>query len=134
MFCQYCGKEINEGQDVCLGCGRAIERKKVKNNNGYFMTSSIIMIVLAIIFILGSQEYEILDITTIFIVPGIFALIGGILTITGRKNKIMVISGGVLYFIGMIINSIGIKDISLFGIMAIVFGILNIVFGLKIKD
>lgn len=46
----------------------------------------------------------------------------------------MVISGGVLYFIGMIINSIGIKDISLFGIMAIVFGILNIVFGLKIKD
>ena len=25
-FCQYCGKELSEGQDVCLGCGKAVNR------------------------------------------------------------------------------------------------------------
>ncbi len=24
MFCQYCGKEINDQADFCLGCGRAV--------------------------------------------------------------------------------------------------------------
>ncbi len=30
MFCPYCGKEIGEMADVCLGCGRSV--KEVKNN------------------------------------------------------------------------------------------------------
>ncbi len=25
MFCPYCGKEINDKADVCLGCGRSVK-------------------------------------------------------------------------------------------------------------
>ncbi len=25
MYCQYCGKEINDQADVCLGCGRSVK-------------------------------------------------------------------------------------------------------------
>lgn len=24
MFCPYCGKEINDNADICLGCGRSV--------------------------------------------------------------------------------------------------------------
>lgn len=27
-YCSNCGKELNEGADVCLGCGKAIEKEK----------------------------------------------------------------------------------------------------------
>ena len=30
MFCPYCGKEIDNIADVCLGCGRSV--KKIKNS------------------------------------------------------------------------------------------------------
>lgn len=32
-FCQYCGKELDENQDVCLGCGKAVNNKTVNNTN-----------------------------------------------------------------------------------------------------
>lgn len=26
-FCENCGKEINENQDICLGCGKAVKKE-----------------------------------------------------------------------------------------------------------
>lgn len=31
-FCANCGKEVNEGQDICLGCGMALN-KNIQNGN-----------------------------------------------------------------------------------------------------
>ena len=28
-FCKNCGKELNEEQDVCLGCGKKIEKQEM---------------------------------------------------------------------------------------------------------
>ena len=28
MYCQYCGKEINDQADVCLGCGCAVRTRQ----------------------------------------------------------------------------------------------------------
>ena len=28
MFCPYCGKEINDNADICLGCGRSVSNVK----------------------------------------------------------------------------------------------------------
>lgn len=28
MFCPYCGKEINDNADICLGCGRNVKNIK----------------------------------------------------------------------------------------------------------
>lgn len=30
-YCQYCGKELEENQDVCLGCGKTVKQETVKN-------------------------------------------------------------------------------------------------------
>ena len=32
-YCQYCGKELDENQDVCLGCGKAVNPTIVKNTD-----------------------------------------------------------------------------------------------------
>jgi len=46
MFCNKCGKEINDEAVVCVGCGCAVnEAKAVKDNNG--------LIVLLLCFFLG---------------------------------------------------------------------------------
>lgn len=35
-FCENCGAELNEGQDVCLKCGKQLSKntKPVSNGNG----------------------------------------------------------------------------------------------------
>ena len=51
-FCPNCGKEIIEGADVCLGCGKFLNRKTVKPqvnekpfNKGFGVTSMILGII-----------------------------------------------------------------------------------------
>jgi len=31
MFCKNCGKEINEGADVCLNCGASVGKEETSN-------------------------------------------------------------------------------------------------------
>ena len=33
MYCSYCGKEINEKGDVCIGCGRSVIKAKASQND-----------------------------------------------------------------------------------------------------
>lgn len=45
-FCKYCGKELCEEADVCLSCGKSVEKVRLNSNNQD--TNSIIKIVLFI--------------------------------------------------------------------------------------
>ena len=58
-FCPNCGKELIEGADVCLGCGKFLNKKTVKTqinekpfNKGFGVTSMVLGIV-SIIWTLG---------------------------------------------------------------------------------
>ena len=51
-FCPNCGKELIEGADVCLGCGKFLNKKTVKTqinekpfNKGFGVTSMILGII-----------------------------------------------------------------------------------------
>ncbi len=146
-FCKNCGSPLQADFNLCPHCGTPIGNRLIMNNqvpyqnpasnqnkyNGYYITTSIIMIVLAIVLFAGASANAKLgyDINVVFRVPALFALISGILCLCGRKNKILLIISGCLYFVGATFNIIGIKDISLFTIVAVIFGTLNIVFSLK---
>ena len=143
-FCEKCGTPLQQGYNVCPNCGAPLQQvvaqpvqntvaPQPKNKNGYFISTGVIMIVLAILLFAGASGNQNLgvDLNLVFRIPAVFALIGGILSLCGLKNKILLIVAGCMYFVGAIFNIIGIKDISLFTIAAIIFGVLNIVFALK---
>lgn len=46
-FCSNCGKELNDGADVCLNCGKSV--KNVSSNSNNQNTNSVIKIVLLIV-------------------------------------------------------------------------------------
>lgn len=51
MFCQYCGKKIDEFADVCIGCGKLLKQEKKSNTQSkLFMALSIIILVFSSIF------------------------------------------------------------------------------------
>jgi hypothetical protein len=103
--------------------------------SGYFAASSIIMIIIGAILIVGSGSQTAFDdVTMALVLPGICGVVGGILCLVGKKNKVMVMASGGVYILATILNSIAISDVSLYGIAGVVFGILNIVFGLKINQ
>jgi len=33
MFCAYCGRELNDMADVCLGCGHAVKNKACQDSS-----------------------------------------------------------------------------------------------------
>jgi hypothetical protein len=131
-FCDNCGAELKEEQDVCLGCGKAL-RKAKSGHNGYFISTSIIMLVIAFC-LFCAFAYNEGDQPLVYLVPALFATAAGILCLAGKKNKAAVITSGALYIAGAVSNIIGIEDISLFTILALVFAGINIGFGCKMKN
>lgn len=132
-FCQNCGTELNDEQDICLGCGVLInksisKKKKIGNHSGYKTTTGIIMIVLGACMILGASddlyEYPLI----VFSIPGLLGLVSGILNLLSKKRGYLLLVSGMLMFIGALINFLGIIDVSIFMILAIVFGIFNIIY------
>ena len=137
-YCSNCGNELNETQNVCLKCGVLLENKNIdtnnvnkqKSHNGYIKTSSIIMIVLGAIMVLGGNENSYLydNIALVFILPGLIAIIAGILGLCSKNNKKLLLTAGILLLIGALLNFIGIIDISIFMILAVIFGIFDIIY------
>lgn len=135
-FCSNCGKELNEEQDVCLGCGKVvskqesiqvIEKKKDTNHSTYKTTTGIVMIVLGFCLICASGSETMYDnALLVYTLPGIFGLLGGILNLNTKKNPDLLIPAAVIMFLGAVFNFIGILDISIFTIIAVIFGIFNI--------
>jgi hypothetical protein len=133
-FCENCGSELKEDQDVCLGCGKSIKKAVKKGgHNGYFISTSIIMLVISFClfcaFFYGEGEEPL-----VFFVPALFSTAAAIVCLAGKKNKVAVIVSGALYICGAIVNIIGIEDISIFTIMSLVFAGINIGFGCKMKN
>lgn len=99
-FCPNCGKEISEGQDICLGCGKAINKQSVQNVNPN-AKSKIAAGLLAIFlgslgvhnFYLGNTSKAVAQLLLTLlgwivfglgpIVAGVWALIEGIMILTG---------------------------------------------------
>lgn len=151
-FCQYCGKELAEGQDVCLGCGKAVNRtnsqtvvtvnpNKVKHN-GYYVSTSVIMIIIAACLLITGLDSSTMDMyeivyenpVMVFTIPGIFGLVGAIICLAGKRNKNLLIASGICYIVGAAFNIFAISDISIFAIMAGILAGFNIAFGLKTEN
>ena len=133
-FCQNCGTELNETQDICLGCGVFInkdisaKKKNKGNHSGYKTTTGIIMIILGACMILGASD-EIYEYPLIvFSIPGLLGLTSGILNLISKKKSNLLLVSGILMFIGALVNFLGILDVSIFMILAIIFGIFNIIY------
>lgn len=133
-FCQNCGTELNENQDICLGCGVLIKKEAIINkdsnndHSGYKTTTGVIMIILGVCMVLGASddmyEYPIL----VFTLPGLLGIVAGILSLCSKKNLTLLLISGIILFVGALINFLGIIDVSIFMILAIIFGIFNIVY------
>ena len=141
-FCENCGKEVQEGQEVCLGCGKVLIKNNEnsennnkttveKNHGAYYKISSIIMIVIAVCLFSANGQYT--DTNMQFGFPALFALIGAIICLAGQKNKTMILVSGICYAIGGVINCIGISDISIFAIIGFVFAGINIYHSTKME-
>ena len=134
-FCSNCGKELGEEQVVCLGCGVLVkkeeDKKQVienKKHSGYITSTGIIMIVVGALLIIadGSEYYY--DTFFAFVLPGLFSIASGIITLNAKKNKSLLLTSGILLFVGALFNVVSIEDISIFAILAVIFGIFNIIY------
>ena len=134
-YCQNCGKELNEEQDICLGCGTFINKtthykKKEKNKHvAYKIITGITMIIVGSCMLLGASSDVLYDYPLIvYSIPGLLGLTAGILNVNSRKRPNLLLVSGILMFIGALVNFLGIIDVSLFMILAIIFGIFNIIY------
>ena len=136
-FCTKCGNELKEGAEFCTSCGNKVNGTvKTYKETKSFTVMGVCMIVLSLIVMCGATADGIsdkLDVNVVFIIPTLVAIGGGILSIMSKKNKSFLIYSGALYILAAAINTYGIKDVSIFGIVNIIFAIYNIIKGTK-KD
>jgi len=103
--------------------------KNVKgNHNTYKMVIGILMILIGICLLsAGLQSYDD-NAVLIYILPGILGIVASILTLCSRNNHSLLMPAGIVFIVSAGVNFLGIYDISIYSILAIVFGILNIVY------
>ena len=138
-FCTNCGKELQENQDVCLSCGKMIEREVIKvdtkktdnKHNAYRIITGIIMILLGLSLLAASSTSDYGNPVLVFGLPGLLGLISGILSLCSSKNSNLLFISGILLLLAAVVNFVGIIDISLFAIAAIIIGIFNIKYSKK---
>ena len=157
MHCPNCGKEV-EGK-FCSNCGKEIvdfsqeevnsqvneyfmnKINNAKNHNTYKKVIGIIMLVLGIIVALvyTSDKYTFtyrligIDTAIVFLIPGLLCATGGLLSLLSKENNTLLLVSGICYILTAVINTMGIKDVSILGILSIIFGIINIVYATKKK-
>lgn len=132
-FCEHCGTELRENQDICLGCGRIINKVQIKekNHNSYLKGTAIAMISLGSLLIIGSPYVEVENVLFALTLPGLVGLISGILSLLSKKNQSLLLAAGICAIVAAIINLFAIADISIYFIYALIFGIINIVAAFK---
>lgn len=59
MFCQYCGKKIDEFADVCIGCGKLLKQEKKIDGQGKLFTplSILVLVFCSIFFVFGMISF-----------------------------------------------------------------------------
>ena len=99
MYCKYCGKKLEENQDVCLNCGKLVHEQASTSTTG---KSKIVAGVLGILlgtfgihnFYLGYNGKALAQLLLTVLtcgllspIIGIWGLIEGILILTGSINE-----------------------------------------------
>ena len=99
-----------------------------KKHEGYRISTGIISIIfgslLLIAFSQNSSEIESISLG----LPGLLALISGILQLNAKNNKNLYITSGILLFVGAGLNFIAIVDISIYSIYAVIIGVFDIIY------
>ena len=111
-----------------------MKKKEKKGGNGYFTATGIIMALLSMCVLLNYNNDQFGNPILIFVIPGILGLIGGISQLLHSKSKVFILVTTVCFYALTIINFIGVKDLSLLGILAIILGSINIRKYLDLKD
>jgi len=93
-FCSNCGKELTEGADVCLGCGKIIENKDANSNSKSKIVAGILGLFFGFFgvhnFYLGFSGKGVTQILITLLtcgIGGIWGFIEGILILAGNINK-----------------------------------------------
>ncbi|MEE3343812.1 MAG: zinc ribbon domain-containing protein [Bacilli bacterium] len=116
--------------------------RDAKEHNNYRLVTGIIMSILGALILLYSFSGGLDDRLNIvnqnkylvFVIPGLGILAGGILSIISRrKDRILLLASGISYIIGAVVNMLGIGNVSLLCLLAVVFGIINCVFYFTIE-
>ena len=152
-FCGKCGAEITE--DFCTKCGAKAKASKSndsvneyfheklmnkKRHNGYRIAAGVIMLILGFLVTFAGLFYDEYDVSIsisddavalALILPGIFAFIGGILSIISKKVNVLLLVSGIFYILTAIFNAIGIQDILLLFILCAIYAPINIVYYFK---
>ena len=63
--------------------------------------------------------------------PGILGIVASIITLCSRNNHSLLMPAGIVFVVSAGVNFLGIYDISIYSVLAIVFGVLNIVYSKK---
>lgn len=59
MYCQFCGKQIHEFADVCIGCGKLLHQEKKINGKGrvFKLLSILVLVFSSIFFVIGLASF-----------------------------------------------------------------------------
>lgn len=132
MFCQFCGKQINESADVCIGCGKLLKpEKKVKDTSKNYTPVSILILIFASVFcLLGlialivgvSEEFiyfsnlsvytnSLVALIAVLIIEACTAIMSLFLMVVSNKKAINIVSWGIsmglLVLVGLIVSCVG---------------------------
>ena len=158
-FCSNCGAKIesniqvNNGNQLNNEVNNYFQQQiqKKKNHDGYRLASGIVMIILGVIVFFAGiyikseldgstiykaiqyREYFDMNLTLVFVLPGLLTLAGGILSIVSRKENILLLISGIAYCVAALCNICAISNISILAIVCLVFGPINIVFYTKTR-
>lgn len=138
-YCTKCGAKITNNTEPVLVNNEAndfLQQQLLnkKNHNTYRLVVGIVMIILGFcVFVASMTNKESLELYGYnpilgFMIPGLTALTGGILSIIGRSNNNFLLYSGICYVVTGLCNMIGIENISLLFILCCIFAPLNFVF------
>lgn len=142
QFCSNCGNKITDNAESVVSNNDANEFLKQqminkKNHNTYRLVVGIVMIILGFCVFIASmsnkESLEAIGYNSVlgFMLPGLFALAGGILSIISRNDNKFLLYSGICYVVTALCNMIGIENISLLFILCCIFAPLNFVFCTK---
>lgn len=142
-YCTNCGAKIASGDNNYVPNNNVtytINQSQNKNNyDAYRISVGIIMIIISGLVLLGGMDsgtvihtsYFTIDVNAALVMPGLIAIIGGILSVVSIKSNPLLVISAAFYYIAAVINAFAIRDISILFILCGVFGSLNIAFFLK---
>lgn len=99
---------------------------KKDDHTRYKMWSSIILMVLGLCLMLNTGDDVYGNSFLVFTIPGILGVVAGVLKLANKNNDGLLFVAGVCSIVATVVNTIGILDLSIYGILGLIFGIYDI--------